>query len=86
MSYMPYSRIMYVMDTSGQQVSDSIERDGDIIKLAGLDRSEKPYLNQVPTIDFLLSESYISEFSRKPSITAVQIIRIKNKPVGFVAV
>ncbi len=82
---MPYARSCYLMDTDGKQISGTIERDGQIIDLAGKDRSDRPYLNKVPVVDFLLSESYISDYTRKPSITAVQIIRVEDKPVGFVA-
>ncbi|MCW8928783.1 MAG: PDC sensor domain-containing protein [Gammaproteobacteria bacterium] len=85
MKMIPYCHSIYIMDLNGEQISDSIERNGDVIALAGQDRSERPYLNIVPTVDFLLSESYISNFSRKPSLTAVQIIRVDQQAVGFVA-
>ena len=81
----PYCQSIYVMDINGEQISDSINRDGSIVELAGKDRSDRPYLHIVPSIDFLLSESYIGSYSRKPSLTAVQIIRVDSQPVGFVA-
>lgn len=81
----PYCHSLYIMDTDGQQISDSIERTGQVIELEGKDRSDRPYLNYVPTADFILSESYISDFSRKPCLTAVQIVRVGEQTVGFVA-
>ena len=86
MRSIPYARLCYAMDTNGQQISDGIARDGTVSNLVGRDRSERPYFSQVPAVDFLLSESYISDFTNKPSITAVQIVRMDNQAVGFVAV
>ncbi|MBC8508868.1 MAG: hypothetical protein H8D34_28770 [Chloroflexi bacterium] len=80
-----YCRSLYVMDVRGQQLSDTIDRHGGIVAFLGTDHSDKPYLNRLPIVDFLLSESYISDQSHKPSITAIQIIRVNRQAVGFLA-
>ena len=44
-----------------------------------------PWVSVLPLTDFVLSESYISERGKRPSITAVQIVKRDEKPVGFVS-
>lgn len=83
--HIPFCHSLYVMDIHGEQISDSVEHNGKTVEIAGKDRSERPYLNTLPSVDFILSESYISDYSRKPCLTAVQIIRINSDTLGFVA-
>jgi hypothetical protein len=50
----------------------------------GRDRSERPYMRSaVPASGFLLSEAYLSLRARRPSITAIQVIRREGVVVGF---
>lgn len=83
-----YVKFIYVLDTNGIQMSDNISHEGRILSDYGRDRSQRPYMRQVvPSSDFLLSEAYISLRERRPSITAIQIIRDdKDKALGFVGV
>jgi len=83
-----YVKFMYVLDTNGIQLSDNISHEGRILSDYGRDRSQRPYMRQVvPSSDFLLSEAYISLRERRPSLTAIQIIRDKQgKALGFVGV
>lgn len=72
----PYCKFLYVLDANGIQISDNISNDGVITKDFGRDRSQRPYLNEVvPSTDFLLSEAYISLRAKRPSLTAIQIVR-----------
>ncbi|MCW8929897.1 MAG: hypothetical protein OQL19_06645 [Gammaproteobacteria bacterium] len=53
--------IKYIIDIQGEQNSDSIEQNSDVIDLAGKDRSSRPYLNIVPTADFLFEKSIVKK-------------------------
>lgn len=85
---LPYVKFMYVLDTDGIQRSDNITQTSRIEKDYGRDRSQRPYMRQVvPSTDFLLSEAYISLRARRPSLTAIQIVRSdEGKALGFVGV
>lgn len=85
---LPYVKFMYVMDTDAIQKSDNITQTERIEKDFGRDRSQRPYMRQaVPSTDFLLSEAYISLRARRPSLTAIQIVRSEQaKALGFVGV
>lgn len=81
---LPYCMAMYVMDTQGRQISDNVEPTGLHEKHYGRDRSQRPYLRTaVPAGGFLLSEAYLSLRQRRPSITAVQLVRRDEQVLGF---
>jgi len=72
------------MDLNGIQLTARISAEGDDRQNIGLDRSMRPYMNTVvPLSDFILSEAYIGEYKKRPSITAVQIVKCDGVPVGF---
>jgi hypothetical protein len=83
---LPMCKYMYALDTDAVQLSDNISREGLIEKDFGRDRSDRPYMNErVPSEGFLLSQAYISLRARRPSLTAVQIVRDTNGHVlGFI--
>jgi hypothetical protein len=83
---LPYCKFHYVLDSRAIQVSDNISREGVIVKDYGRDRSQRPYINEVvPSTDFLLSEAYISLRAKRPSLTAIQIVRdAQGEVLGFV--
>lgn len=83
----PNCKFLYVLDTNAVQVSDNISRDGSIIEADyGRDRSSRPYMCEVvPSSGFLLSDAYISLRAKRPSLTAIQIVRDSEERVlGFV--
>jgi len=82
----PYGKYLYALDTNAIQVSGNISHDGLIPKDFGRDRSQRPYMCEaVPSSDFLLSEAYISLRARRPSLTAIQIVRNdKGRAIGFI--
>ncbi|MBI5937772.1 MAG: hypothetical protein HY850_07990 [Betaproteobacteria bacterium] len=85
---LPFGNFMYAMDTNGVQVSSNISREGLIDEDFGRDRSHRPYMKEaVPAEGFLLSEAYISERARRPSLTAIQLVRdAAGRVLGFVGV
>ncbi len=83
---LPMCKYMYALNTDAVQISDNISRDGLVEKDFGRDRSERPYMNErVPSEGFLLSQAYISLRARRPSLTAIQIVRSQTGQVlGFI--
>ncbi|UCE90065.1 MAG: PDC sensor domain-containing protein [Pseudomonadota bacterium] len=86
LSAMPYCKFLYALDTNAVQISDNVSREGYIQKDFGRDRSQRPYVSEiVPAQDFVLSEAYISLRARRPSLTAIQIVRdAEHRVLGFV--
>ena len=92
----PYCKYIYVLDADGVQISDTVYADGMNSVDAGRDRSQRPYMSsflsssgmsKVDDLDFDLSEAYISKNRKRPSITAIQVIRnAEHKHVGFLGV
>lgn len=82
----PYCKYLYALDIDAHQISDNISTDGLIESEYGRDRSERPYMREaVPSNGFLLSESYISMRAKRPSLTAIQLVRNEaGEALGFV--
>lgn len=75
---------LYATDLNGIQMTALISVRGDDEQNIGLDRSLRPYMNNVvPASDFILSEAYISKYKKRPSITAVQLVKRDGNPLGF---
>ena len=85
-SQLPACQYMYALDTNAIQVSDNITRSGIETRDFGRDRSDRPYMNErVPSEGFLLSQAYISLRAKRPSLTAIQIVRdASGRVLGFV--
>lgn len=80
----PHCTFLYVLDTNGIQISDNISIGGILPEHYGRDRSDRPYMKEVvPAEGFLLSDAYISLMAKRPSITALQIIKRDNETLGF---
>jgi hypothetical protein len=79
-------KYMYALDTQAIQVSDTLGRDGAVVPDFGRNRADRPYMNErVPSEGFLLSQAYISLRARRPSLTAIQIVRdASGRVLGFV--
>jgi hypothetical protein len=84
--YVPYCKFLYALNTDAVQISDNVSHEGLLEKDFGRDRSTRPYMNEaVPSTGFLLSDAYISLRVRRPSLTAIQIVRdTAGKVLGFV--
>ncbi|MBU2642173.1 MAG: PDC sensor domain-containing protein [Thiobacillus sp.] len=79
-------KYLYALDTQAIQISDTISRDGPLANDIGRNRADRPYMNErVPSEGFLLSQAYISLRAKRPSLTAIQIVRDANSRVlGFI--
>jgi len=83
---LPYCDHLIVMNLDGIQISAEVSARGLDRGYVGSDRSLRPYMKSiVPMVDYVLSESYISEHSKRPSITAVQIVKREDEPIGFIS-
>jgi hypothetical protein len=83
---MPFCRLLYAMDLDGIQVSSNIGRQGADLAKHGQDLSARPFLaSAVPCRGLLLSDVYVSEVTRRPCVTAVQVVPGKARVQGFVA-
>jgi len=72
---LPYCKHLYALDTHALQISDNVSHEG-LQEGFGRDRSNRPYLGEIPPGDALqLSDAYISLRERRPSLTALQIVR-----------
>lgn len=86
LSTIPNCKFLYALNTDARQISDNISQSGFEEKDFGRDRATRPYMSEVvPSTDFLLSESYISLRARRPSLTAIQIVRdTAGNALGFI--
>ena len=73
---LPYCKYIYLLDERAHQITSNASRTGLLESQYGRDRSERPYLAEaLAGVPFSLSDAYISRNARRPSLTAVQIIR-----------
>ena len=82
---LPHCKHLYVLDADGVQITDNITQTGNDADHFGRDRMDRPYMEGIiGTTDFKLSEAYISRNKKRPSFTAVQVIRDKQgSRIGF---
>ena len=86
LSTIPACKYLYALDTRAIQLSDNISREGLVETDYGRDRSDRPYMREaVPNQGFLLTQAYISLRAKRPSLTAIQIVRDDDgRALGFV--
>jgi hypothetical protein len=77
---------LYVLNADGVQLTDNITLDGHDHEKYGSNRMDRPYMQGIIGItDFKLSDAYISRNRKRPSLTAVQVIRSEDgNRIGFV--
>lgn len=80
-----YCKHLYILDHNGVQLTDNITQSGNNPDHFSRDRMDRPYMQGIiGTTDFKLSDAYISRNKKRPSFTAVQVIRDKNgERTGF---
>ena len=86
---LPYCKYLYVLDADGHQLTSNITRNGTQPDQYGRDRSGRPYMQGVDDaeLDFSLSSAYISRNKRRPSLTAIQLIRDQGGEIaGYLGV
>lgn len=76
---------LYVLNADMVQIVANVTRHGLEQESFGRDRSSRPYMQDiVGTTNFRLSEAYISRNSKRPSLTAIRVIRDwDNNLIGF---
>ena len=78
-------RELFVVNREGIQVSDNVNGSGLEVDHFGRDRSQRPYMREaVPAWGFLLSDAYVSLLSRRPSLTALHVLRSGGDRLGYV--
>jgi hypothetical protein len=85
-SGVPSVKFMYAMNTDAIQITHNVGRNGLVGADLGRDRSQRPYMRErVPSDGFLLSRAYISMRAKRPSLTAVQLVRgVDWRVLGFI--
>ena len=83
--HLPYCKHLYILDANGRQITDNITQSGKDTEHFGRIRMDRPYMRGIiGTTDFKLSEAYISRNKKRPSFTAIQVIRnIEGEIAGF---
>ncbi|MBK8455267.1 MAG: PDC sensor domain-containing protein [Thiofilum sp.] len=84
-----YCKYVYVLDANAVQLSSTLNRFGADTSAYQRDRSTRPYMQHRSdeSCDFNLSEVYISQNKKRPSLTAIQTIRGENgERLGFLGV
>lgn len=83
-SRIPHCTFLYCVNTDGVQICDNVGKSGLLPEHFGRDRSQRPYMKEaVPAWGFLLSDAYISLLKKRPSLTALQIVRVEGHAVGY---
>ena len=87
-SLLNHCKYLYVLDDNRIQLTANIHPAGKDDSQFGRDRSYRPYMqHDFKHSDFHLSDAYISKNRKRPSITAVHLIRDKNNNLlGYLGV
>lgn len=81
----PHCTYLYALRPDGVQICDNIGADGPVPEHFGRDRSSRPYMREaVPAWGFLLSDAYISLMAKRPSLTALQVVRSNDHMLGYI--
>ena len=82
----PNCEFLYAWDINGLEISSLISPDHADTAWRGRDLSKRPYLkNNLPFKGIMLSSVYLSQFSRKECVTALQAVRDGEILKGFIA-
>jgi len=74
-----YCKHLYVLNSYGIQVTDNITQTGRDAEHFARNRMDRPYMEGIIGFtDFKLSDAYISRNKKRPSFTAIQVIRNKT--------
>lgn len=85
-SSLDHCKYLYVLNDKGVQLSSTVNRFGSDEEDIGRDRSMRPYMQNIND-DFKLSDAYISRNKKRPSLTAIQVMRHTNgQLLGYLGV
>jgi len=80
----PHCVFSYAVNINGIQVTSNISATGLMPEHYGRDRSQRPYMKEaVPEWGFLFSDAYLSRRAKRPSITALQVVRRDDNILGY---
>ena len=80
----PHCSTLYCAGMDGIQICNNIGRKGVVPGYLGRDRSRRPYMKEaVPVWGFLLSDAYISLSEHRPSLTALQVVCLDSRTLGY---
>ncbi len=82
---MVYCKHLYILDANAVQITANITRMGKDTAHLERDRSDRGYMQDIVGVtEFRLSDAYISKNKKRPSLTAVHVIRnTKGDLLGF---
>ena len=80
-----FCKHLYILNSDGVQITDNITQTGKDDSHFGRNRIDRPYMQGIiGSTDFKLSDAYISRNKKRPSFTAIQVIRKEDgERVGF---
>ena len=80
-----FCKHLYILNADGVQITDNMTKHGKDEEHFGRERMDRSYMQGIiGTTDFKLSDAYISRNKKRPSFTAVQVIRNEEgERVGF---
>ncbi len=83
-----YCKYLYVMNADGIQITQTIMLGSTDNSSLGRDRSQRPYMSgDFAHNEFILSEAYISKHNKRPSVTAIHLIKdIQGQHIGYLGV
>jgi hypothetical protein len=83
--HLSYCKHLYVLDGVGHQLTANITQHGPDESHLDRERMDRPYMEGIVGVtDFRLSDAYISRNKKRPSLTAMQVIRNENgELLGF---
>jgi hypothetical protein len=83
--HIPSCGALFAVDREGIQISDTVSAEGANPADVGRDRSSRPYMREaVPAWGFLLSDAYVGLVNRRPSLTALHVVRRGEDLLGYV--
>lgn len=83
--HLSYCKHLYVLNSFGRQITSNITQHGIDKSHFGRERMDRPYMEGIIAEgDFILSGAYISRNKKRPSLTAIQVIRSdEGEQLGF---
>jgi hypothetical protein len=80
-----FCKHLYIMNADGVQITANVTQQGKDDSQYGRNRIDRPYMQGIiGSTDFKLSDAYISRNKKRPSFTAIQVVRdTTGKRVGF---
>ena len=71
-----FCKHLYILNSDGTQITDNITQTQNDAAHLGRNRMDRPYMEGIiGTTNFKLSDAYISRNKKRPSFTAIQVIR-----------